>query len=375
MNILLCGASMGIGGAETHMLTLAIGLFEKGHRVVVASERGVLCDELKRRGIKFVRAPLSSNKTSEIMEAYKVLKDLINRSEFDVVHAHSRISAFLIDKIRRKGKKRFKFIVTAHAHYHTNEALRHMSIWGDECIAVSKDIKDHLIKSYNVPERKIHVIPNGIDTNRYFPASRGSKHSVLFVSRLDSDCSAGAKALCRIAPRLFKDFERLKITVVGGGNDFKEVKRLAERANALIGKEIIKLSGYCEDIVPMLQEHEYIVGVSRVALEAMAMQKSVVLFGNEGALGLLTEDNLGLAASSNFTCRGYGKNINSGFLLSELYSAFRMDDKKRKRTARLMRREVVDKYSHGLMCNMILKLYKRKCSSPILYTYSTTAGL
>ena len=59
MNILLCGASMGIGGAETHMLTLARGLHEKGHRVTVAAERGELCDELKRLGIRFIRLPVA----------------------------------------------------------------------------------------------------------------------------------------------------------------------------------------------------------------------------------------------------------------------------------------------------------------------------
>ena len=98
MNILLCGASMGIGGAETHMLTLAIGLAERGNKVTVVAERGKLCEELKHHKIKFIRAPLSSDKITDMIKSYKVLWKLIERTDFDIVHAHSRISAFLIGK-------------------------------------------------------------------------------------------------------------------------------------------------------------------------------------------------------------------------------------------------------------------------------------
>jgi len=359
MNILLCGASMGIGGAETHMLTLAIGLAERGNKVTVVAERGKLCEELKHHKIKFIRAPLSSDKITDMIKSYKVLWKLIERTDFDIVHAHSRISAFLIDRIRKKRQKSFKFVVTAHARYRTNRTLKLASVWGDECIAVSKDIKQHLIKNYGVFDRKISVVPNGVNTKKYFPSGSGEKCSVLFVSRLDRDCSAGAIGLCHIAPTLFEKFPKLKITVAGGGNDFKSVKLIADRANRIIGKDVITLTGYQSDIAPLIERHEYIVGVSRVALEAMAMKKSVILFGNEGALGRLTDENLEAAASSNFTCRGYKKNVSDEFLLSEIQKAFTTDEKKKRKIVADMREIVIKRYSHELMCDTILKIYER----------------
>lgn len=101
MKILLCGSSMGIGGAETHMLSLAIGLVKKGHRVAVVAERGELCKELKKNKIRFISAPLSENNILSIIRSYKTLRRVIQQEKFDVVHAHSRLSAYLVEKIRK----------------------------------------------------------------------------------------------------------------------------------------------------------------------------------------------------------------------------------------------------------------------------------
>ena len=306
MNILLCGASMGIGGAETHLLSLAVELSKRGHRVTVASERGELCEELKRAEVRFIRVPLSRSDVSSITRSYKIMKKILSRWKFDVVHAHSRLSALIVSEIRRREGLSFRFIVTAHAKYKTSKALRYLSVWGDRCIAVSRDVKEHLTRNYKVDPKRITVIPNGIDTEKFHPAHKGGKHSILFVSRLDNDCSRGARLLCEIAPALARRFPGVSITVAGEGDDFENVLALAKKANSRIGRECVSLVGKCTDMPALMAKHSLVVGVSRVALEAMAMEKQVVLFGNEGALGLFDDKKLDLAVNTNFTCRGFG---------------------------------------------------------------------
>ena len=364
MNILLCGASMGIGGAETHMLTLAVGLRKRGHRVTVAAERGELCSELKREGIRFIRLPVEKFGLRDTRRAYFAVRNILKKWDFDVVHAHSRLTSLLVALARQREGLDFRFIVTAHAKYKTTRALRLLSVWGDECIAVSGDIKNHLVKNYGVDGGRIKVIPNGIDIALFHPDGKGRRRSVLFVSRLDEDCSAGAVALCRLAPRLCREFPDARITIAGGGSELSYVSALAKRANRAAGRECVTIVGARSDISALIRESGCVVGVSRVALEAMAMERPVILFGNEGALGLFDEKKLCEAEKTNFTCRGMGGKRGADFLLSELRRAFTLDDKSRRRLCRFGRELVERKYSSESMTDKTLEVYEAESSHP-----------
>ena len=357
MNILLCGASMGIGGAETHMLTLAKGLHDKGHRVTVAAERGELCAELKRLGIRFIRLPVAGVGLGDTRKAYSSLRHILKRWDFDIVHAHSRLTALLVELVRRREGLNFRFIVTAHAKYKTTRALKLLSVWGDNCIAVSRDIKNHLVRNYGVDGDEIRVIPNGIDTSRFHPDGKGRKRSILFVSRLDGDCSKGGISLCRIAPRLCREFPDTRITIVGGGSELPYISALAKRANRAAGRECVSVLGAISDIPELIRESDCVVGVSRVALEAMAMERPVILFGNEGALGLFDDKKSGKAERTNFTCRGEGMDKGDEFLISEVRRAFTLDDKTRRRICRFGRELVEKKYSADSMTERTLAVY------------------
>lgn len=370
MNILLCGASMGIGGAETHMLTLARGLHEKGHRVTVAAERGELCDELKRLGIRFIRLPVAEVGFCDTYKAYSSLRRILKRWDFDVVHAHSRLTSLLVELVRKREGLDFRFIVTAHAKYKTTRALRLLSVWGDTCIAVSRDIKRHLVKNYRADSDSIKIIPNGIDTTVFHYGGRGRKRSVLFVSRLDGDCSKGAVALCRIAPRLCREFPDARITIAGGGSELRYISALAKRANRAAGRECVSVLGAVTDIAALIRESDCVVGVSRAAFEAMAMERPVILYGNEGALGLFDESKQNKAERTNFTGRGAGAALDDELLLSELRRAFTLDDKTRRRICKFGRELIEKKYSAESMTDRTLELY----SSEPNHTTRVTVG-
>lgn len=362
MNILLCGASMGIGGAETHMLALAVALSKRGHRVTVAAERGELCGELKKHNIRFVRVPMAGRGIADRAKAYSILKKILLRWDFDIVHAHSRLSSLITERIRTRECLDFKFIVTAHARYKTTRALRLLSVWGDECIAVSRDIKLHLVKNYGVTPERIKVIPNGIDTDVFRPNHGGDRHSVLFLSRLDLDCSRGAESLCAIAPKLCREFPNLRITIAGGGNALPRISELARLANLTLGRECVKVTGECKNAAELISKHGCVVGVSRVALEAMACEKPVILFGNEGALGLFDKKLLPCAAETNFTCRG--KRGGDRLLLSEIRKVFGLDKNSLERLRRFGREVVTNRYSVDKMADMTLAVYEGERSQP-----------
>ncbi len=296
--ILLCDA-LDVGGAETHVLSLATELRRLGHRALVTARGGAMSCGLENF------CELDVNDALYIVKLY----DLIKREAPDIVHAHTRRTALAVSIVRRMSDApRFAFITTAHARYRTNGALTVLSRWGDECIAVSRDIRRHLEKYYRQDSA---VIPNGIDTDDFSP-SKGKAGRILFVGRLDRDSSLGAECLCKIAPRL----ANCEILIAGGGSELSRLQKNAPHGVSFLGKRT--------DIARLMRSSELVVGVSRVALEAMSCGKKVVLFGNEGALGFLTKENIGIAERTNFTCRSCGVK-DAEFLLSQLKKALSSD--------------------------------------------------
>lgn len=292
---------MGYGGAETHVSELAGELNDLGHRVTVASSGGELVASLAQ-GVKHITLPRFSRNLFGIMRSRAVIKRILKRGGFDVVHAHARIPAYLCGKYVKRYK--FAFIVTAHAMFRMTPALRRLSVWGERTIAVSEDIKQHLIDKCGVYPGHITVIPNGIDIKRFSPAGevRDEVRRIIFVSRMDADCSLGAQLLCRIAGRLASEFPGIKITLTGGGSDFERISALAAGINTVCGEEIILVTGARNDVEKLLADADIFVGVSRAALEAAACCLPVILCGNEGYAGILSAGNT--PDSSNFCGRG-----------------------------------------------------------------------
>ncbi len=331
MKILLLCDSLDIGGAETHITGLAEGLKQMGHRVTVAARRGVLSEGL----CGF--AELDPARADYIAR----LRELIKSEAPDIVHAHTRRTAFAVWALRSsRAVPSFAFVTTAHARYRTNGALRTLSKWGDECIAVSRDIKEHLVNNYGLKSDEVSVIPNGIDTEKFKLEGGTVPRRIVFAGRLDRDSALGAYCLCRLAPKL-PDAE---ILIAGGGGELERLKRIAPKNVRLLGK--------CAELSDLMSTAAVVVGVSRVALEGMSCGKNVVLFGNEGALGLLTEKNIKRAEKTNFTCRGCGVK-GADFLLWELRRALSLNSENK-----FNRKYIELHHSQAAVTESTLKIYR-----------------
>ena len=192
MKILMLISSLDVGGAETHLCELATELRRQGNDITVASEGGGMLRRLGGSGVKHLKIPLGSKNPIKMLTAYKKLLTLVRRERFDILHAHSRIAAFIGDAVARRAS--LPFITTVHAKFSLSPIKKHFSRWGYYTSAVSEDLAIYLRESYGISPDKIRIIPNGIDIQRFKPAEKTSekKKNLLFVSRLDSDCSNSA---------------------------------------------------------------------------------------------------------------------------------------------------------------------------------------
>lgn len=308
MKILLLIDSLGVGGAETHVYDLARELSRAGHSVTVASCGGALAQNLRACGVRHIKMRFFTRGVSLGVYDYFRLRSFVKREKFDVIHAHSRRAAFIGERVARRA--RICFVTTAHAKFSVSPIKKYMSRWGHYVCAVSEDIATYLSEEYAIAPERITVIPNGVDTAHFAPdkaENRGGERRVVFVSRLDADCSAAAYALCRMCERLGARYGRIKISIVGGGSEYTSLSLLSAHMNRIMGYTAIELCGKVFDVRGIISTADAFVGVSRAAIEAMSMGVNTVLAGNEGFFGIVTPDNINRAAEDNFCGRESGR--------------------------------------------------------------------
>ncbi len=366
MKVLMTTMKMDIGGAETHILEAAKELAMRGITVYVASAGGVYEKELTQAGVHHVYAPLDTRNPIKVIRAFRILCKLIREEHFDVVHAHARIPAVLCHLICKK--YRVHFVTTAHLNFSVNGLWRLLSRWGERTVAVSDDIKQYLIDDYGVCTDNISVTINGINTETFSPDIDPSsvmkefdlakdKRRIVLVSRMDTDRSEAAIQLADIAPRLYEAYPDVEILLVGDGNDFGRLRESAECANRTVGKEIVKTTGARTDINRLIAAGEIFIGVSRAALEAMAMEKPVIVAGNQGYLGIFTEDKLALAYDSNFCCRGCPM-TDRDTLCADVLRLLSMSDSDRALLGKTGRDTIMKYYSVSRMAQDYIDMYE-----------------
>jgi polysaccharide pyruvyl transferase CsaB len=314
MKILMVTMAMNIGGAETHILELCRELNRRGHDITLASFGGVYADELTALGVKHVTLPLHTKRPGAVLTAYHGLERLIRDGNFDLVHAHARIPAFICGLLHDRMK--FRFVTTAHLNFSMNALWRKISRWGERVMAVSDDIADYLVTEYGYPREKIYLTINGIDTAKFSPevpfdallAAHGLKKErrrLVYISRLDADRADPAYRLIEIAPKIAENFPDTDILVVGGGTEFDTLSAMADKVNKDAGYNLVTMTGAVSNINEYASAADVFIGVSRSALEAMSAAKPVIVAGGQGAIGIFDETKTVPAVDTNFCCRGF----------------------------------------------------------------------
>ena len=369
MNILMATMSLGIGGAETHIVELSKELVRRGHSVTIVSDGGDYVPSLEGTGVEHVRLPLDSKRPDRAVRAYFGVKKLIKERRFDVVHSHSRISSFICSRAcERLG---VRFVTTCHGVYDMNAAWRRLSRWGLYSLAVSYDTKDYLIREYGIPGDCVELTINGIDTSRFSPMppektpegiSADSAHRVVYVSRIDDASAHVAFMLAEKAAELAAEYPDIEIDIIGGGDAYDRLRAEAEKANAAVGREAVRAVGSVTDVENYLRagkrEKTVFVGVSRAALEAMACGLPTVLAGSQGYLGIFDQDTVRDALDTNLCGRGRAL-PDAGTVASDIKSLFSMTDEKRLALGAFGRAFVRKHFTVGRMADDAEALYNR----------------
>lgn len=157
-----------VGGVERGTVEIARALTAAGHRAIVVSAGGALVDELTACGATHIELPIG-HKHPGVLRHVKTLRALYREHGVDVVHARSRLPAWIGWLARRglAGAEQPRWVTTVHGPYSVNRYSRIMTS-GEVVIAISDFIRGYIETNYpKVDPARIRVIPRGVDTRRY----------------------------------------------------------------------------------------------------------------------------------------------------------------------------------------------------------------
>lgn len=282
MNILMALSQLEVTGAEVYATTIGDKLIEKGHQVFFVS------DTLTKptQGTFF---KLRFNKRSIPRRFWHVayLIWLIKKHNIQLVHAHSRASgwsSYIACKLTGT-----PMITTVHGRQPVHASRKAFHALGYAAVAVCEDIKQQLIDSLGVSADQIHVIRNGIETEKFTAVAppHNDKPLIIIVGRL-----TGPKGdVCyRLLDEVI-DLNRYRVQVISGSQVTERFQRF---------QNSIEFVGYVQDIPARMQQADLVIGAGRVAMESLLCGRPTLAIGEAKALGVITQENLPQALASNF---------------------------------------------------------------------------
>jgi len=306
------------GGVERGTLEIARALVAAGHESVVLSKGGRLVEQLQREGSRHLTRDLGRKSPTTLLQ-YRALRRLFEAERFDVVHARSRLPAWVAWLAWRgmPAGARPHFVTTVHG-MHSVSRYSAIMCAGERVIAVSDTVRDYLRTHYppsrwpHLADERITVIPRGIDPAE-FP--RDYQPSDEWLARFRAEFpQVGTRKVLTLPGRL----TRLKghhdfITLVGklvadgrdvvglivGGEDPKRpgyAKEIRERVQAEGLGERIVFTGHRSDVREIYAVSDCVLSLSstpesfgRTVLEPLAMGRPVVGYAHGGVAEILGE--------------------------------------------------------------------------------------
>ena len=229
------------------------------------------------------------------------LVQIIKENNIDVIHAHPFYSLFpavFAAKICEK-----PIIYTYHGigsynfTYGVNDTLLFNMLLDYEikkifCVSLNGT---HILENIILDKSKLVFLPNSIDTEKFTPAQISNNKSWALVSRLDDDKINEIKKLINILHEI--DIQELHI--FGDGSKKEFLQEFIQEKN-LTNK--IFFEGHCNNLPERLSNNfNGIIGIGRVAMEAISMEFPILLIGFNKIAGVIDSDMYNFIKNRNFT--------------------------------------------------------------------------
>lgn len=299
------------GGAERSALEVSRALVAAGHRSIVISAGGRWQARLEAEGGEHHSLDLGS-KTWRAALRVGELARLLNRLRPDLVHARSRLPAWIYWYARRKLLVQPRFVTTVHGLNSVNPYSAILTR-GERVIAVSRCTREHLLRHYpKLRAADIRVIPRGVDPAEFpadwqAPAGKRAELEALHPQLKDlpwltlpgrgTRLKGHADAI-KLLARLKQDGTHASLLLLGvveAGREsyLAELELLAQRLGV---RERVAFSPSRSDVRDVMSLSAIVLQLStrpesfgRVVVEALSLGRPVLGYAHGGVGELLAE--------------------------------------------------------------------------------------
>lgn len=263
--------------------------------------------------VPWTRRPLDP---ANLLEAPNLLRALVREADYDLVHLHDPIAAFVgryaLRGLRARGRP--KVVYTAHGFHFFRGAspARHFvfrtletvaSRWTDRLIVINKEDLA-AAQRFPIPTAKVRYMPGiGVDTSRYDPEAVSETDVERLRASLNladtdrmvlmvAEFNPGKRHMDAISALAVADRPELVLACAGVGPMMEQVRM---HAQALGVGDRVKLLGYRRDIPALLRasiglllpsERE---GLPRCIMEASCLERPVIATRIRGVSELVNE--------------------------------------------------------------------------------------
>jgi glycogen(starch) synthase len=320
------------GGLARHVRKLTENLARSGTEVHVLTRGGEESptDELGERvTIHRIREPKRPTDLGEFVTWVERMNadmlaagvELGDRYRFDVVHGHDwlvamagdhlarRFGAPLVITIHATEHGRHQGWVDKHPQSHIHGVERWITNRADRVIACSYYMREQVVDIFGVEEKRVVVIPNGIDPEDLHPQDESElerlraefaapdERLVLLIGRLVYE--KGFQLALEAMPRLVREVPGTRFLVAGSGTHEAELRRQATELGlddhgtflGWIGDDVLhslyRIADVC--VVPSIYEP-----FGLVALEAMASGCPCIVADTGGLREVVPHEEAGL---------------------------------------------------------------------------------
>ncbi len=305
MNILQILPELNVGGVETGTLDLAKYFVKHGHKAVVVSGGGELVRDLESFGAIHYQLPVYKKSIFTVVKMIPKLVEVINKEQIDVIHARSRVPAWIAYFASRKTNK--VFITTCHGYY-KKHPFSYVMGWGRRVIVLSNVIARHMIDDFAVPHERLRLIPRSVDLEKFKytgpDKKRKAEFNVGIIGRITP--IKGHLDFVKAMAYVARCVPHLKIWIIGDAPRSKEaykeqiqvlVKRLGLwHCTQFLGnqRDIPAILAHLDLLVLATTAHE---AFGRVIIEAQACGVPVVASRVGGVIDIIEDQKTGLLVS------------------------------------------------------------------------------
>lgn len=294
--------SLETGGLETVVLNLARHADRDrfSHRVICLRHPGTLAPLVEAEG-----APVTALHRTGRIATLRALLSQLRLDRPQILHTHNPLPHQFGAIARTLGRASF-LVHTKHGRNFPDDPVavwvnRQCSRATDVVVAVSEDAAEVARSIERVPEHKLRVVLNGIETDRFKPvvrATRGQPRAIC-IARLDpvKDIPGLLEAVVRVRPT----FPWFRLDIVGEGPDRNRIEQARSRLEL---DDVVALRGHRTDVPALLEDADLFLlasiseGVSLTLLEAMAAGLPIVATAVGGNREVVVEGETGFLVPS-----------------------------------------------------------------------------